>query len=48
MVVCVHMSLQHTYVCMSLQLVGSAPQFPHGVIDSITEIAQVSMFHVYD
>jgi len=30
-----------------LQLVGSAPQFPHGVIDPITEIAQVIVKVVY-
>ena len=30
------------YLC--LQLVGSAPQFPHGSVDPIEEIAAVSLF----
>lgn len=29
-------------LCVLLQLVGSAPQFPHGVIDPIVSIAKVS------
>lgn len=33
----------NTYFC--LQLVGSAPQFPHGIIDSIEEICQVSQLN---
>lgn len=28
-----------------LQLVGSAPQFPHGIIDSIEEICEVSQLN---
>ena len=35
-------ALYKSWIYIFLQLVGSAPQFPHGSIDSIEEIAAVS------
>jgi len=35
-------SLSLPHITVSFQLVGSAPHFPHGIIDPIEDIAKVT------